>query len=248
MKTKLLFVGWMLFASMVTGQNNTFISQNNPGEIIVTPPTFVGNKISINTDKNSLINEYLTENVQYPPKAKKLGYEGTEIVQFTVTENGDIIDFKVINSICYDIDNEVIKALISTKGMWKPGYNNEIPVSMSKEVSMVFFIPDVSEKSQKDQFKELANESFKKGTLTFFVKKEPKKALRHYNQGLNYLPYDKSLLLMRGLCKYELGDQVGAVEDWNRMTNLGEEINMNEYSALIENTKGYNKLMAIMNK
>lgn len=248
MKTNLFFTVCMLIASLVSGQNNAFILPKNPGEITVTPPSFIGEKISLEVEKNSLINQYLINKVQYPSKAKKFYLQGTEVVQFTVTVDGDVTDFKVINSICSEIDNEVIKALISTNGMWKPGFNNEIPVAMSKEVSMVFFILDESEKSQKDQFKEIANEAFSKGSVTFFDLKDTKKALRLYNQGLNYLPYDKSLLLMRGLCKYELGNHEGAVEDWNRMTSLGEEINMNEYNAFIQNTKGYNKLMAIINK
>jgi tetratricopeptide (TPR) repeat protein len=95
---------------------------------------------------------------------------------------------------------------------------------------------------------ELATEEFNKGSIALFEKRNPQKALRNYNRGVKLLPDDESLLLMRGLCKYELGNRAGAIEDWNRLKSLDEEINMNEYTARIENMKGYDELMTIMNK
>jgi hypothetical protein len=72
--------------------------------------------------------------------------------------------------------------------------------------------------------------------------------VKNYSLALNYLPYDKSLLLMRGVCRYELGDKEGAKEDWNRMASLGEPIDMSEYTNQITGLKGYDELMAIIKK
>jgi tetratricopeptide (TPR) repeat protein len=95
---------------------------------------------------------------------------------------------------------------------------------------------------------ERATEELNKGSIALFEKRNPQKALRKYNRGIKFLPDDESLLIMRGLCKYELGNCTGAIEDWNRLKSLDEEINMNEYTARIENLKGYDELMTIMNK
>lgn len=35
-----------------------------------------------------------------------------------------------------------------------------------------------------------------------------------------YVPNDKSLLAIRGICKYQLGDKAGACRDWNRIKTL----------------------------
>lgn len=247
MKTTLFFAGCLLIATIVSGQNKTVISPKNPGEITVAPPSFNETTISMEADNNSLLNKYLTKNVQYPAQAKELYFQGTEIVQFTVTPDGQVTDFKIINSVHPKIDEEVIAALKLTNGMWKPGYNNDQPVAMSKEVSLVFFIKKLSKKSQREIFKERATESFKKGTVAIYENRNTKKALKYFNQGINYMPYDQGLLLMRGLCKYELGNQQGALEDWNRLISLGG-MKVDKYVSLIENMKGYNEVMAVLNK
>lgn len=53
---------------------------------------------------------------------------------------------------------------------------------------------------------------------------------------------------MRGICRFETGDTEGAKEDWNRMSNLGCEIDMSNYAELIQGMKGYDELMAIIGK
>lgn len=247
MKTQLFIVACILAASIANGQDETFISPKNPGEITVTPPSFTMAKYIQKVDNTAMLNEYLLNKVDYPSKAKKSGYQGTEVILFTVTADGNVTDFKVINSVCHEIDEETIDAIKSTNGMWNPGKNNDVPVSMRKEVSLVFYIDDLSSKTQSKVFNEKAKEAFTKGTFEMYENRNAKKALKLYDQGVTYLPYDKGLLLMRGICKYELGDQKGAVEDWNRITSLGG-INMDEYTSLIEKTKGYSEVMAILNK
>lgn len=93
-----------------------------------------------------------------------------------------------------------------------------------------------------------STEALNKGSVALFDTRNPQKALRNYNRGLRLMPDDESLLLLRGLCKYELGNRAGALDDWNRLKSSGKEINLNEHTARIENMKGYNELMAIMNK
>ena len=104
-----------------------------------------------------------------------------------------------------------------------------------------------SVESINELFKEKATNYFNAGSIAFFEKKNAKKALKFYSWGANYLPYDNSLLLMRGLCRYELGDTEGTFEDWNRMAGSGG-IDMGEYAGQIAGMKGYDELMVTLKK
>ena len=53
---------------------------------------------------------------------------------------------------------------------------------------------------------------------------------------------------MRGICRYEVGDKVGALEDWNRLNTLGDNIDMSEYAGNLQGMKGYEELMAVLKK
>jgi len=247
MKTKLLFVIFVLLAFVAFGQQETLISPAQIGEIKVTPPEFTGISVAKTTSDLSLISSYLMENVLYPDNDANHGSQGTEVVQFTVTAEGNVTDFKVINSVSWEIDQEIIRVLKTTNGMWKPGYNNNQQVDMTKEVSMVFCLREL-EKPVQEIFTDWATTSYKKGSKALFEKHNVHKALKCFNEGINYLPYDKSLLMLRGICRYELGNKDGAMEDWNRMSNLGCDIDMSEYAELLQSMKGYEDLMAYIKK
>jgi TonB family protein len=245
MKTISIFATVMLSAILAFGQ------QQNIPEVKVTPPQFAGieNALKVQSNsQNALIDDYLAQHVNFPERAQSFGLEGTEVVQFTVTTDGNVTDFKIINSVCKEIDDEVIWALKQTNGMWLPGYNNGKPVDMTKEVSVAFCLDKVPTKSVHHIFSEKATRYFANANKTLFEKHNPKKAMQFYSSGLNYLPYDKSLLLMRGVCRYELGDKEGAIEDWTRMTSLGDDIDMSEYMTQIEGMKGYDELVNFLNK
>lgn len=244
MKKNVIIATIMLLAVFAFGQNQ------NLKEIEVTAPQFTGIKNSTDYQTkcaNVSIKTYLKENVGFPADAAACRVEGTEVVQFTVTAEGNVADFKIINSVCTEIDNEITHVLKKTNGMWLPGDNNGKPVEMTQEVSMVFCMDKMTSNSITEMFSEKATNYFSSGTVALFEKKNPKKALKFYNYGINYLPYNQNLLLMRGICRYELGDKAGAHQDWNRITNL-DGIDLSEYSALVEEMKGYDELMAVLKK
>ena len=94
--------------------------------------------------------------------------------------------------------------VITTSGMWRPGYNNGDPVAMEKEISVVFKTQDSTD------FDALAIKYLRKGNKELFVNNNPKKALRYLNHGMKYRPSEDCLLISRGICKYQLGDKEGA--------------------------------------
>lgn len=241
MKAKIIFLFCMIISVIAFGQNEKHKSLK---EIEVTPPKFTGieRAASILEEENvKPIADYLSKNVKYPEEAAKRWFEGTVVVEFVVSATGEVTDFKVINSVSTEIDEELIQVLKTTSGMWNPGSNNGEPVAMQKEVSMVFKI---------DESKSFATQSkafFKNGSEMFLVTGKLKRALKSYDKGIKLLPNDKSLLFMRGLCRYELGDEQGARQDWNRMAALDETFIATEYlTADLYELKGYAELKSML--
>lgn len=232
MKTTILLFSCFIFTVIAFGQD----PETNVKEIKVTAPKFAGTENALeilNRVKSESINEYLAKNFRLS------GYqfaEGTEVIQFTVTPVGEVTDFNIINSISREIDEEMIKLLKTTNGMWIPGFNNNVPAEMTKEVSVAFYAGNTSSESVVEIFTEKATRHFIDGNKMLFEKQNPQKAMKYYNWGINYMPYDQSLLLARGICRFETGDKEGALQDWERLKTLsGFEI---ENWDLTENAKG----------
>ncbi|HSH19882.1 MAG TPA: hypothetical protein VLA03_05495 [Draconibacterium sp.] len=239
MKTIIFFISCMIFTVIAVGQQ----PEATVKEVKVTAPKFTGieNAAAIlNQKEPETISEYLVENFQHTGNQF---FEGTEVVQFTVTPSGELTDFNIINSVSREIDREMIRVLRTTKGMWIPGYSNNLPVEMTKEVSMAFYPAEYSSKSVTEIFTQKATRYFNDGSKTLFEKHNPKKAMKFYSKGINYLPYEKSLLLLRGICRFETGDKEGAHKDWERLKTLGgfdiENINLTDN---LKELKSYNLL------
>jgi TonB family protein len=64
--------------------------------------------------------KYLIENVKYTPTAREKGIEGTVVVEFLVSDNGDITDLEVKEGLGYGLDEEAIR-LIQSGPRWKSG-------------------------------------------------------------------------------------------------------------------------------
>jgi len=222
----------MLVAAFTFGQNQDL------QEIKVTAPQF-------RSDLFQNINDFLLSGIEYPIESIKAGNEGTEVIQFVITPMGNITDIRVINSISEIIDLEMIRILEITAGMWIPGTVNGEPVAMEKEISVVFKI------SQKSDFVTKAKCYLKLGNKMLFENKNPEKALKYFDKGISLLPNEETLLAVRGLCKYEMGDFEGAKNDWNRLKIPAEK---NDTELLIETSvnysqlSGYSEMMTFVNK
>ena len=73
-----------------------------------------------------------------------------------------------------------------------------------------------------DQYTDQANIAFNE--------KKYDRALYFYDQALKTVPFDKSNLYNRGICKKMLGNLKGACEDWQTIRKLGSK----EVDALLE--------------
>lgn len=255
MKKYVIFLMCLILSILVFGQEEIKELKVNLEEVEVTPPKFTGIKnvvTSLSDTGSDQISDYLAQKVIYPKRASDLGKEGTEVVQFTVTSSGELKDFKVINSVCEDIDFELISALESTSGMWKPGSNNGKSTSMVKEVSMVFNLGEYKNRTASEKFNSIAINYFNKGNKNLFYKNNAKKALKQFNAALVYLPYESSLLFARGMAKYALEDSEGAQQDWDRMKYLAENGKSEKSIVLITDNykelKGFKELQSYLNE
>jgi len=218
MKKFLLFVLCLIISGLAYSQKEK--DHKTLNQVEVAPPEFVGvhNATIFLNEKathSTLLMDYMKTKVEYPAIDIDRNNEGKEIIRFVVNPDGSLSDFTVINSVSSSIDAEVISALKTTDGMWKPGYNNEEFVPMEKEFSMVFKLIGTRDLLSR------ATDQFKRGNKLLLIKEKPKRALQHFDQGLVYVPESTPLLFLRGLTRYELGDKEGAYQDWKSIRALG---------------------------
>lgn len=240
MKTFFLFAFCLVFSAMVWSQEKSL----NPGQSEMIPPEFNGKNFEMLTQGKpcASLNDYLRGCACYPDECISQKAEGTEVIEFKVTTGGRLTDFRIVNSVSPEIDKQVIALLKNTNGMWTPGNINGVPVSMKKEISVTYKWAEFEELGVKD-FTELAQLYFRKGSKQLLVKNNPERALKHFNNGIRYLPNNESLLMLRGICRYELGDLAGARLDWNRMSALGNgESYFDSINHRLKNFKGYAEL------
>jgi len=246
MKTLTSILICLMVSFNLIGQNETKNLQVNENEANTTPPKFTGEHFNSNllaTNNLLLIEEYLANNLVYPDKVCECGIEGTELVSFTVTKEGNLTDFDIQNSICPDMDKEIIRVLKTTNGMWFPGYSNGKPVVTHHEISLA--IGNCNPKYILERFNKIVEQNYAKANQELIVKGNPKKALRLYTQGIKYLPNDLSMLLLRGICYFELGNTEKAKKDWNRIIELG---GIDPYPFELSEMEGYNLMQEIFAK
>lgn len=212
------------------------------------PPIFEAKKYAMITQTTNCesLNDYLSKCLSYPEECLKSKDEGTEVVKFEVTPDGELKNFEVINSISPEIDEHLVQMLKKTSGMWSPAMKNGVPVSMEKEISVVFQYGELGKIASSEKFKNKAKACLSKGTKLLLVKNKPEKALRIFDRGIRYCPYEDCLRLARGLCRYEMGDIDGAQNDWKRMTIAGIAPNTKELAEQLSGLEGYRELAQFM--
>jgi hypothetical protein len=194
MKTRVILAVCVLMATVSFAQNQKI------NEVEVTAPKF-------QSELDKSVNDFLNSNAEFPSELKIAGLQETEVISFVVSPKGEISDYEVLNSISPAFDKEVIDLLETTNGKWNPGTANGNPVEMKTEVSAAFFLH-----SAEDMIK-TAGHYQEKGNHWMFTKNNPEKAMKYYNLGIMLLPNEESLLAMRSLCSYEMGNMNEAEKD-----------------------------------
>jgi len=236
MKKSVIFLAGMVITMIAAGQNQRI------EDVIVTAPKFNGAETFVQGSYFASVDDFLSHTVEYPQEALTGGFQGTEVVEFVVTSSGEVSGFNVINSICSEIDEEVMSVLKLTSGMWLPGSVNGKPSDMKQEVAVTFKLHPTND------FVAMAKKYMEQGNK-MLIQGNPAKALKYYDKGVTVLPNEEALLTMRGLCLYQLGDEEGATRDWSRLKSLGYFDNSNSKDEnLLANykvLKGYNEIIRL---
>jgi len=82
--------------------------------------------------------EYVGQNLRYPQIAIDNGVFGKVFVQFVIDQKGNVIDLQVVRSADPLLDNEALRLIKSTSGMWSPGKQREQPVKVRYTFPITF--------------------------------------------------------------------------------------------------------------
>jgi periplasmic protein TonB len=85
------------------------------------------------------LESYISSQVHYSERAKKMGISGVVFVDFTVEANGSITNVKLANSLFSDLDNEALR-VVSNMPAWNPGMQGEQAVPVSMRLPIAFSI------------------------------------------------------------------------------------------------------------
>lgn len=86
---------------------------------------------------------YLEQSITYPKLALANDVEGKVSIQFTIQPTGQLTDFRVVRSLGFGCDEEVIR-LIKEGPKWKPTKRNDEPVKGKGKVKVKFRLPSKS--------------------------------------------------------------------------------------------------------
>lgn len=213
MKKCIFFLFCIISSYIATGQE----ANNELLEVKVVPPKFI---YSENEESNrDDLYTFIQENFDF--STPELINFGTVVIRFTVTEEGNVENPKVTNSVDWDVDQALVSAIKKTSGMWRPGYNNNSPVPMQQEMTMMVKTGFDEMQLERLDLHERSVSKLQKGNKLLFDKDAPRRAIKSYNYIIKMFPKEKNTYYLRGLCYYKLGKLEKAEEDWDYYRELG---------------------------
>jgi TonB family protein len=81
--------------------------------------------------------EYISKNIRYPADARRLGYQGTVIVQVTIDKNSKAKNIKILKGIYPSLDNEALRIINSIKE-WMCALNDGQPYEKTIGIPIKF--------------------------------------------------------------------------------------------------------------
>ena len=88
--------------------------------------------------RQSLI-KYIRNELQYPPEARRRGYEALVIVLITIDEEGNIEDPQIVNGDISSFNQEALR-LVREMPKWIPGEIDGVPSPIQVPVPIEFSI------------------------------------------------------------------------------------------------------------
>ncbi|MBU1820073.1 MAG: TonB family protein [Bacteroidetes bacterium] len=88
---------------------------------------------------------FLAMSITYPAEAAENGIQGVVEISFVVNKNGDTRSPRILKSLGYGCDEEVIKAVLSMP-RWSPGIQNDRGVEVSFTLPVLFVLKENRDK------------------------------------------------------------------------------------------------------
>jgi len=81
---------------------------------------------------------YVIQNLTFPQIAIENYISGKVFIQFVVDQNGNAVDVQVVRGVDPSLDNEALRLIKSTSGMWTPGKQRGKPVKVRYTFPIIF--------------------------------------------------------------------------------------------------------------
>ncbi len=119
---------------LCTSQKRDYVSivENNSSQMLDERPGF-------NCENTVEFVKWVCERVTYPKSATESGIQGKVVVSFTIDENGNLVDPKIISGVSEELNNEVLR-VISSSPKWTPAKENGKAVKCSFIMPFIFTI------------------------------------------------------------------------------------------------------------
>lgn len=213
---KKLLTTALVFLLMIIGIK----AQINIKETTVQPPHMQPSAVGQEGDQE--LCDYLANNIAYPEEAIKYMDEGIVKIKFYVQKNGQLTNFKVVQSVSDECDQQVIEALKRTTKCWVPGKINHEPVDMETTVSVKFDLTD----TPTDE--EISKAYYMRGIRRFYLAHNPlsleakrdrqlKASIRSLNNGLKYTPNEHCILALKAMVYQSMGNATKNLEMIEKM-------------------------------
>ncbi len=83
--------------------------------------------------------EFLSDNINYPEEARRMGIAGRVFVEFVVDKDGSITDVKSVKGIGGGCDEEAVR-VVQLAPKWKPGLQRGRPVKVRMTIPVFFML------------------------------------------------------------------------------------------------------------
>lgn len=179
------------------------------------------NFINNNNEKDTTFKEAFLKDkfkftqINYPPKAIETGACGKVYVSFIVDEKGNIDSIEVKNPLGSGLDEEAMRIISQTNGMWEPAKQDGKAIRSKKVMPITFQMSELNEpRVQKaEKYFELGVEEFKKGNFDL-AKKQFKKCIKNK-------PWDHKAYLNLGSSEINLGEINNGCKSYAKAKELG---------------------------
>jgi TonB family protein len=99
-------------------------------------------------------NQYLSQNLQYPAQARRMGIEGTVILVFVINTDGSISDVDVLRGIGGGADEEAIR-VVQNSPLWEPGKQRDRVLNTRMRLPIRFKLENTSKAQIAPGFEEV---------------------------------------------------------------------------------------------